>query len=440
MKLVTAAVFVAASFVALFYAYGYQYDVRDNGIKKTSIIDVEASYDNVDLSFNGLSVAEKLPFQIKNVDPGLYDVEVKKDGFLPWKRKVKVQQDIVSIVYDVLLYPIDIQKYIKQLLPLDSKLQMVFGPDFIIEYNKGDANLKLIQIKPDFLLNQEDVELYRQGIKNITLVSKDGILVEFDDGIYGFLNVTDRDFKLFALPKGAYNLKVSFDDESLFFMQGQNLFKSTLSDLSLKKPEDINSVELRDNVTDFEPTFRNAVIYVTDGCVYLMNQDNKEEQLFAFRPCNFTDLSFNYEGGYGLLTLREKNGDRVLQLADTNLNFQNISNHVIGNGIVNDSGKIVYVDNEKNLNFYDVVKGTQQFVKKVADGYTLLNWYDGQHFIEQNQDQTYLNDPYDANPYLLPLDKDLQKVFVKNKTIYFVESNSLSGIEWNQKDSLFSFR
>ncbi len=119
--------FVVATSYALLAAYGYQIDLLHRNIVKTSIIDVNEKYPSAILYVNDNKVSEKLPFQVKNIEPGTYTLKVKKEDFIDWSRTVEVLEDVVTIVDDVYLVPKVVDKYIEQLL-----LQFEYDETFVI--------------------------------------------------------------------------------------------------------------------------------------------------------------------------------------------------------------------------------------------------------------------------------------------------------------------
>ncbi|MCD6109591.1 PEGA domain-containing protein [bacterium] len=97
--------FVFATSYALLAAYGYQVDLLHRNIVKTSIIDFSGDYPNVSIILNGEEAGNKLPYQIKNVRPGTYNIDIKSENFHNWKKTVEVAPDLVTRVSGIYLVP-----------------------------------------------------------------------------------------------------------------------------------------------------------------------------------------------------------------------------------------------------------------------------------------------------------------------------------------------
>ncbi len=82
------------SYLVILFAKGYRPDLKNGTIKPTGILAISSLPDNAKLYLNGqFKTATKA---ILNLDPGSYTVEVKKDGFSTWKKKMIIEPEIVS--------------------------------------------------------------------------------------------------------------------------------------------------------------------------------------------------------------------------------------------------------------------------------------------------------------------------------------------------------
>ncbi len=89
-------VFVAVgSITAIMFARGYRPDFNNGGTISPSGIMVATSYpDGAQLLVDGtLKTATNNTI---NLPPNTYEIEIKKDGFLPWKKTLKVSAEIVT--------------------------------------------------------------------------------------------------------------------------------------------------------------------------------------------------------------------------------------------------------------------------------------------------------------------------------------------------------
>lgn len=89
--------------VVVLYGRGYRPGFEKNKIiSGTGLLVATSSPDGAQVFINGkLTSATNDTF---NLIPAEYDIEIKKEGYLPWKKKIKIQKEIVAKT-DALLFP-----------------------------------------------------------------------------------------------------------------------------------------------------------------------------------------------------------------------------------------------------------------------------------------------------------------------------------------------
>lgn len=242
--------FVLATSYALLAAYGYQIDLLHRNIVKTSIIDINGDYPLASLYVNDSKVSKKLPFQVKNIEPGTYTVTVKKEDFFDWRRKVEVFEDVATIVDDVYLVPKIIDKYIDHLLiqfeydEVFAIRDTVFFVD-LVQNNIYRANMTFdepvfneIEISEDIVYNK----VYPLGGGHIAFESEDRVyLYNIDTEIFFEIFIPNEftQFNLFydSSLKGIYENKgalfiADISDKGVF--QEIKLLKKLDEDVALK--------------------------------------------------------------------------------------------------------------------------------------------------------------------------------------------------------------
>lgn len=202
--------FVFATSYALLAAYGYQIDLLHRNIVKTSIIDLVGDYQNIEIYANGEQVADKIPYQIKNIKPDTYKVEIKSENFHDWKRTVNVVEDFVTIIDDIYLVPkeLDIFTVFNELdFTYDD---VVFNGQLIVFVDK-EKNLihklnltdgKEGEFKTITLLNEIPYEnLYSIGSR---------YLVFDDENIINLLDLSADEFVEILVPNEFNNFKLGY--------------------------------------------------------------------------------------------------------------------------------------------------------------------------------------------------------------------------------------
>lgn len=131
-------VFIALLGLIISYARGYRIDFKKQSLTPTGIISISAFPRAAKVYVNG---------QLKGISdinltlpPGVYDVEVKKDGYTGWKKSVRLKGELVLIL-DVLLYPLN-----SSLSPLTNlsvnRAIPIAQSDKVLLFSENDDELK----------------------------------------------------------------------------------------------------------------------------------------------------------------------------------------------------------------------------------------------------------------------------------------------------------
>jgi len=103
--------FILAFFVLgpilIFYASGYRYDLKRHKVLKTGTLMLEAkNLKKADLLING--ELYKKPFSEKiyiyNLLPGEYQIQLEKDGYHPWQKKLTINSSLTTFAKDIILF------------------------------------------------------------------------------------------------------------------------------------------------------------------------------------------------------------------------------------------------------------------------------------------------------------------------------------------------
>lgn len=123
-SLVMVSTFIILSVVVVFYALGYQVNWSNFNVRQTSILnfDTEISRFNADIYLNGSLIGTRFPIRKTRVFPGLFHLEIKKDGYQKWEKtfllepnKVANFRRIILIKEKPLVYDLDAQTHLDRL-------------------------------------------------------------------------------------------------------------------------------------------------------------------------------------------------------------------------------------------------------------------------------------------------------------------------------------
>jgi len=84
---------IAGLFVS-YYARGYRFDFKKFGFQPNGILVVKSEPDGASVIINGeLKTATNATISLS---PGIYDIEIKKDGFFTWYKRMTIEKEIVT--------------------------------------------------------------------------------------------------------------------------------------------------------------------------------------------------------------------------------------------------------------------------------------------------------------------------------------------------------
>jgi len=86
---------IGATFLAIKYASGYRIDLTNKTLKPTGILVVNSSPDGAKVFANGKLLAATN--SSLSLAPGKYTLEIKKNGFLPWKKDIVIEKELVTV-------------------------------------------------------------------------------------------------------------------------------------------------------------------------------------------------------------------------------------------------------------------------------------------------------------------------------------------------------
>lgn len=197
-------VFLALLFYILFLVNGYQYDFLSHQIRKTGIIEITYADPQAKVYLDGKKLEGTLPFVAGNVLPGTYTMAIAREGYKDYSLKVKVQEDLIAMVDEVFLFPIDVLGGSRLVMDWDNS---IYKPFLISGYffRWSSGSLSWAKLRED--LNEANFlqsTINGGELQGITVIGKEALL-EFADGEREIVN-------LFT----AVTTKVSLSDNYVF--------------------------------------------------------------------------------------------------------------------------------------------------------------------------------------------------------------------------------
>jgi hypothetical protein len=97
--------------VVLFYSFGYRYDIKKGETRQTGAIVIKAHTENVDIYINNqlyrnnktLSNLFNDFIKIEGLNPGIYNIKVKKENYFDWEKNARVKGGYVTEFKNIVL-------------------------------------------------------------------------------------------------------------------------------------------------------------------------------------------------------------------------------------------------------------------------------------------------------------------------------------------------
>jgi hypothetical protein len=124
--LLVAAAIMLTTILLVAYGQGYGYDFKTHRFELNSLMVFNSSPQGATIVINGKTLTKRTPYRATFV-AGSYDVEVKKDGYRPWRKTVVVNPPEVSFLSTIVLVPNELT--IDTLTPDDNVSHLAASPD-----------------------------------------------------------------------------------------------------------------------------------------------------------------------------------------------------------------------------------------------------------------------------------------------------------------------
>jgi hypothetical protein len=102
--LVVTIAIVITTIVLVAYGQGYSYNFRTRSFNLNGLLVLESSPQGADIAINGRDIHRKTPYRA-TMEAGEYDIEVKRAGYRPWHKKVRIKASEVTAVPAIVFVP-----------------------------------------------------------------------------------------------------------------------------------------------------------------------------------------------------------------------------------------------------------------------------------------------------------------------------------------------
>lgn len=450
LKLMSVLAFMAVSFVALFFAYGYQSDLSFKNIKKTSIIDITAAYKNVRLYLNNELQANEIPYQIKGVLPGTYNLSVDKLHYLPWQRALAVRNDFVTRVDDLLLVPEDISSAVKVVNSFASETQFFEG-DYGIVAVRANNFTSVTSFLADGTSRQDDITLDPGKIVGVKFFTPTQLLIFFDNKTIQSFDTDSGENFSFVLPDNYGRLTMDYGRRMTYLMLDSALYRVPFEKLTqFTALKDRAPYQILKAVDQFVLSAK-GLMYVTKGRLFsagfagesvkVVNASMHEESAAAVGGVTsvqplYDNLSYQQGKDYGYLVLRNKDQRKLYTVAADGTGYL-VTSSLIKDYFLNDNGDILYLTAKNELFYFDISLKKSILINRFDKDITIQGWFrsDGHFIFVDDQQKLQLADLSFTNVYPLKVNKTSSHLYLNKDSFYFLNDKKLDVLNLNPEVS-----
>jgi len=154
--------FIAASVIIILFAQGWRFDFDSFKIVRTGGIFIKTTVSGAKIYVNdkytgstaGLLTYTKL---VDSLTPKNYNLFIHKEGYYPWNKMVEVKNGLVTELFSVTLFPLELKKVKIAQLSAQKIANFKINNETIIISNKktGIANVKVYDTKGQLISNEK---------------------------------------------------------------------------------------------------------------------------------------------------------------------------------------------------------------------------------------------------------------------------------------------
>ena len=345
--------------ILIFYTAGYRYNFYKNKLEKTGVLSLDSKPKGALIYLNGALQKYKTPAQFSNLLPNEYLIQIQKNGFYPWVKKLKIESNLTTFAKNIILF--------KQNLPIlkvegeiiDAFISPSFNKIvyFISKNDHKEIRLLSLENNNDEILYQlspsSEIDFLGWGDNYQLLIkiidsSSNHLVINIDNkSITKISEISKIDFQL---------LKWNQDNSNLIYSFKNNiLYQINLSEKNIIKV-------FSENIKDF--LISNGTLYYTSETgneLYLnqmkLGQETEEKTKIKLVP-NSNYALLEYFNQY-LIILDKKNQDLMIISPKIFENPDSIQNYLI---LQTKAGKINWSQDFKDIVYYtDFELGTYNF-------------------------------------------------------------------------------
>jgi len=437
--------FSFSAFAAIFYSQGYRIDFKKKEITQTGAFYFKVLPRGAEVYLNGkLKKKTDIFFSsafIENLLPRFYKVEIKKKGYLPWKKDLEIKKREVTEAKNIVLIP-ENPAFATLIKGVEDVFPLAEAQGLAIKENTNEGwRLKFYDFRNNLfssLIDEKDISTKKSSILEVRFSPDDKkvlLVLNLNNKLkYFILDLEKHPPESIPLGFLGSNLKnISFNpgsSQEIFFIRENKdklnkVFSETLSraDLENKKISKVFS----DNIKTYSLSQNNIYWLSNDGFLFQIDFSGENRKQLSFLPFPVKKNSqYKLFVKSGKILLKEDNNLYIFD-PDTK-NFRIISKNVNKFRFSPDSKKIVYFNDyeiwilflEEKLDQPKKKVGEKMFLTRFSEKIGDCFWFTNHYLIFSAGDKIKITEIDDRDGInIVDLSTKKIKEKIKNPRIFW---------------------
>ena len=90
--------------ILLLYTAGYRYNIKKQEVQKTGSLVLNSKPTGATITLNNKPISEKTAIRLNNIVPDDYLINIAKDGYYPWEKKLSVKAQETTFAENIILF------------------------------------------------------------------------------------------------------------------------------------------------------------------------------------------------------------------------------------------------------------------------------------------------------------------------------------------------
>ncbi len=361
--------FVVLTPLLILYSLGYRYDFSTNNVEKNGAFYIKSYPKGANIYIDNIDTEEKTPRQVTNIKPGLYNLEIKKEKYVPWNKQLYIYPGETTFVEDIVLF---LENQEKTLLHTGSINYLINGNKDKYAYLDDNSDLIITDIEQERIFN---VYSFKKEYNLIDWSNNNKYILLFDDINYYIFNIDQKKLNRLSLKNINNIIWDNNNSNILWYLKNDRLYKY---DINQSFDGLVIDLELKD-IKDFNIFNNYLIVQYNTGTVEKFKKNNlKSEEII-------TNLNL------GKLNTLKSNNQLLIFSLGTKLYIKHKYADIINIPITiaKIHGNKILLTNGHEIIIYNYENNNQELIDRSTKIVSDIIWHpNGSYFLTEINEQT----------------------------------------------------